>query len=211
MSETRAEEPLGNTGVTIRPMTRQDWPAVEAIWAEGITTGHATFEPAPPSWEDFDSTRRPDLRLVAEDRGTVIGWAAGSPVSSRPVYRGVIEHSIYISAAVRGRGLGQRLLLEFIRHCEAAGVWTIQSNIFPENTASIALHLRHGFTAVGTRRRIGHMAYGPRSGQWRDTLLLEYRSPGDAVTDPPGAAVKSDSAQGPETRERHRPDWTRAG
>jgi L-amino acid N-acyltransferase YncA len=167
--------------LTIRTLTSEDWSAVEAIWAEGIATGYATFETEPPSWEDFDNSRRPDLRLVAEARGTVIGWAAGSPVSSRPVYAGVIDHSIYISAAARGSGYGQRLLDAFIRRCEAAGVWTVQANIFPENTASLALHRRHGFTVVGTRQRIGQMKYGPYAGQWRDTVLVEYRSPHDGV------------------------------
>ncbi|MFF2028709.1 GNAT family N-acetyltransferase [Arthrobacter sp. NPDC058192] len=161
----------------IRELARQDWPAVGAIWAEGIATGHATFEPAPPTWEDFDASRRPDLRIIAEDQGTIIGWAAASQVSSRQVYAGVIDHSIYISSAARGQGHGSRLLDAFIRHCETAGIWTIQSNIFPENTASLALHQRHGFTIVGTRHRIGQMSYGPYAGQWRDTLLLEYRSP----------------------------------
>ncbi|MET1087908.1 MAG: N-acetyltransferase family protein [Arthrobacter sp.] len=135
----------------IRELTREDWPAVEAIWAEGIATGHATFETAPPTWENFDAGRRPDLRLVAEHQGAVIGWAAGSPASSRQAYAGVIDHSIYVSSAARGRGHGRRLLDAFLRHCEDAGVWTIQSNIFPENTASLTLHQQHGFTLVGTR------------------------------------------------------------
>lgn len=170
---------IRETGLLIRPMTHSDWRAVEAIWAGGIATGHATFEPAPPSWEDFDATRRPDLRLVAEAHGTVVGWVAASPVSSRPVYRGVVEHSIYVSPEARGRGCGRQLLDTFIRHAEAAGVWTIQSSIFPENTASITLHQQHGFIVVGTRQRIGLMSYGPAAGQWRDTKLLEYRSPAD--------------------------------
>lgn len=175
-------------GLRIRELTRNDWTVVKDIWAEGIATGNATFEQAPPSWEDFDAGRRPDLRLVAEDQGTVIGWAAGSPVSSRPVYSGVIDHSIYISPAVNGQGHGSRLLAAFIRHCHAAGVWTIQSNVFPENTASLALHQRHGFTIVGTRRRIGLMVYGPHAGIWRDTVLIEHRSP-----DSPAGAAGSPS------------------
>ena len=162
----------------IRPMEPGDWAAVEAIWAAGIATGHATFEPAPPNWEDFDATRRTELRLVAEDHGNVVGWAAASPVSSRTVYRGVVEHSIYIAQEARGLGYGGVLLEAFIRHCERAGVWTIQSTVFPENTASLALHQSQGFSVVGTRQRIGLMNYGSAAGIWRDTVLLEYRSPG---------------------------------
>ncbi|MFJ4208764.1 GNAT family N-acetyltransferase [Paenarthrobacter sp. NPDC089675] len=166
-----------DSGLLIRPMTASDWPEVEAIWAAGIATGHATFEPAPPSWDEFNAGRRADLRLVAKQHGRLVGWAAASPVSTRPVYRGVVEHSIYLSPEARGQGYAGQLLDTFIRHAEEAGVWTIQSTIFPENTASIALHQRHGFTIVGTRRRIGLMGYGPAAGQWRDTVLLEYRSP----------------------------------
>ena len=161
----------------IRDLTPADWPAVRDIWAEGIATGHATFEAEPPSWESFDAGRLPNVRLVLEDDGAVLGWAAVSPVSTRPVYRGVVEHSLYLSAAARGRGHGARLLAALIGRCEEAGIWTIQSTIFPENTASLALHERLGFTAVGTRRRIGLMSYGPLAGQWRDTVLMEYRSP----------------------------------
>ncbi|MFC8409083.1 GNAT family N-acetyltransferase [Arthrobacter sp. NPDC057259] len=164
-------------GLRIRNLTAADWPAVREIWAEGIATGHATFESEPPSWERFDAGRRPDVRLVMEDDGAVLGWAAVSPVSSRPVYRGVVEHSLYLAAAARGRGHGARLLAALISRCEEAGIWTIQSTIFPENTASLALHERLGFTVVGTRRRIGLMSYGPLAGQWRDTVLMEYRSP----------------------------------
>jgi len=160
----------------IRPMEHGDWQAVEAIWAAGIATGHATFESAPPSWEDFDATRHPQLRLVAEDHGNIVGWVAAAAVSSRTVYRGVVEHSIYIAQEARGRGLGNQLLDAFIRRTEEEGIWTIQSTIFPENTASIALHQRHGFTVVGTRQKIGLMAYGPAAGSWRDTILLERRT-----------------------------------
>jgi len=164
-------------GLRIRDLTPADWPAVRDIWAEGIATGHATFEAEPPSWESFDAGRLPDVRLVLEDDGAVLGWAAVSPVSTRPVYRGVVEHSLYLAAAARGRGHGARLLASLIDRCEEAGIWTIQSTIFPENTASLALHERLGFTVVGTRRRIGLMSYGPLAGQWRDTVLMEYRSP----------------------------------
>ncbi|OFI39142.1 phosphinothricin acetyltransferase [Arthrobacter sp. SW1] len=160
----------------IRPMVPADWAEVEAIWAEGIATGNATFEAVPPSWADFDSSRRRDLRLVAELGGRVLGWAAASPVSVRPVYRGVVEHSVYVGSEARGKGLGRRLLAEFIEHCQAQGVWTIQSTIFPENTASLGLHHSLGFVSVGIRQRIGLMDYGPHAGVWRDTVLLERRS-----------------------------------
>ncbi|UXM93041.1 GNAT family N-acetyltransferase [Paenarthrobacter sp. JL.01a] len=166
----------GTNHLLSRRMEHADWPAVEAIWAAGIASGHSTFEPAPPSWEDFDATRHPQLRLVAKDHGNIVGWVAASPVSSRTVYRGVVEHSIYIAQEARGRGYGAQLLDAFVRRTEEEGIWTIQSNIFPENAASIALHQRHGFTVVGTRQRIGLMSYGPAAGSWRDTVLLERRA-----------------------------------
>ncbi|MCH6469877.1 GNAT family N-acetyltransferase [Sinomonas terrae] len=163
------------SAVAIRGMEAEDWPAVERIWAEGIATGNATFEAEPPSWEYFDATRRPDLRLVATGDDGVLGWVAASPVSSRPVYAGVVENSLYVSGTARGQGIGRALLEAFISRCHANGVWTIQSTVFPENTASLALHEALGFTRVGTRRRIGLMPHGPHAGLWRDTILLEHR------------------------------------
>ena len=166
--------------VGIRPMTPADWPAVEHIYREGIATGHATFEAEPPDWDGFDSGKLPDLRLVATDTdGLVVGWAAASPVSSRPVYRGVVEHSIYIADAAREQRAGAALLEAFIAAADTAGIWTIQSSIFPENTASLRLHDRHGFRTVGTRERIALMGYGPLAGTWRDTVLIERRRSGD--------------------------------
>lgn len=166
------------TDATIRPLTPADWPAVEGIYREGIATGHATFEAEPPSWEAFDAGKLPGLRLVATDAdGAVEGWAAASPVSARPVYRGVVEHSVYIAAAARGRGIGGALLGAFIAAADAAGIWTIQSSIFPENTASLRLHEHHGFRTVGTRERIALMGHGPLAGVWRDTVLIERRRP----------------------------------
>ncbi len=157
-------------------MAAADWPAVARIYAEGIATGHATFEAEPPSWERFDAGRLPRPRLVADRDGEVLGWIAASPISAREVYRGVIEHSIYVAAAARGAGVGGRLLGAFIAAADALGIWTIQSSIFPENAASLRLHEAHGFRVVGTRERIALMGYGPLAGSWRDTVLIERRS-----------------------------------
>lgn len=159
-------------------MTESDWPDVHAIYAAGIQTGHATFESAPPEdWETFDAGKHPELRLVATDpTGRVLGWAAASPVSARAVYRGVVEDSIYIRSDAAGQGLGGRLLAALIERAEAVGVWTMQCSIFPENTASIRLHERHGFRVLGTRERIAYMSYGLEAGRWRDTVILERRS-----------------------------------
>ncbi|WGW14024.1 GNAT family N-acetyltransferase [Saxibacter everestensis] len=160
-------------------MDPTDWPAVEAIFRDGIATGHATFEAKPPAtWEAFDAGKHPDLRLVAVDEdATLLGWAAASQISSREVYRGVVEHSIYIHPDAHGAGVGTGLLTAFIALADEAGVWTIQSSIFPENTASRRLHERHGFRTVGRRERIAQMTYGPLAGHWRDTILIERRSP----------------------------------
>ena len=155
----------------IRPLAQEDWPAVEAIHAEGIATGQATFETAPPSWEEFDASRLRDHRLVAVEDGEVVGWAALSPTSSRECYAGVVEHSVYVAESVRGRGVGRALMEALIAGADAAGLWTIQTSIFPENGASVALHERVGFRVVGRRYRIAKL-----NGVWRDTLLLERRS-----------------------------------
>jgi L-amino acid N-acyltransferase YncA len=164
--------------IAVRALEPADWPAVEAIYREGIATGHATFEPEPPTWSSFDTSKHPGLRLVAEDRGQILGWAAASPVSSRPVYAGVVEHSLYIAAASQGNGTGTFLLRALLDAADRAGIWTMQSSIFPENTASLALHRRAGFRDVGTRERIALMTYGPLAGAWRDTVLIERRQPG---------------------------------
>lgn len=162
--------------VTVRPMRPEDWPQVEQIYREGIDAGNATFEADPPTWEHFDSGKVAEPRLVAVDGDKVIGWAAASPTSSRPAYRGVIEHSVYVAEAAQGRGVGHELLAAFLEAAEAAGFWTVQSSIFPENTASITLHEKHGFRTVGRREAIALMSYGPYKGQWRDTVLVEWRS-----------------------------------
>ena len=158
----------------IRAMVEADWPAVEAIFAEGIATGNATFEQQTPTWQSFDAGKLAAPRLVFDD-GEVRGWAVVSPTSSRPAYRGVVENSVYVSASARGRGIGAALLEALIESCEAAGIWTIQSGIFPENEASLALHRTHGFREVGRRERIAQMPYGPYAGRWRDVVFVERR------------------------------------
>jgi L-amino acid N-acyltransferase YncA len=161
----------------IRRMDAADWPAVELIYREGIEDGEATFETAPPPWEAFDAGKIRNPRLVAANEdGHVVGWAAASPVSARAAYRGVIEHSVYVRRDARGGGIGSRLLEAFVAAADDAGFWTIQSSIFPENTASLRLHQAVGFRIVGTRERIARSALGERAGQWRDTMLIERRS-----------------------------------
>jgi phosphinothricin acetyltransferase len=156
----------------IVPMTDRHAAAVLAIYQAGMDEGNATFETRSPSWADFRAARLPGHSYVATDTaGTVLGWVAASPVSDRCVYAGVVEHSIYVQPDARGRGVGYQLLATFIRSTERAGIWTIQSGIFPENTASLALHARAGFRAVGTRERIGW-----HHGRWRDVVLIERRS-----------------------------------
>ncbi|WP_374009099.1 N-acetyltransferase family protein [Leifsonia sp. LS-T14] len=159
----------------VRALTLVDWPEVERIYAEGIATGNATFESEPPPWEHFDARKLQVGRLVAVDDDGVAGWAAVSLVSSREVYRGVVEHSVYVAERARGHGLGRLLLEELISACDIAGVWTIQSSIFRENVTSLRLHEQVGFRVVGHRERIALMTYGPWAGQWRDTILVERR------------------------------------
>jgi L-amino acid N-acyltransferase YncA len=159
--------------VIVRAMTSADAEAVLAIYQAGLDGGLASFETVAPSWAEFDAGRLPDHRWVAvSPSGAVVGWVAASPVSRRPAYAGVVEHSVYVSPAAQGRGVGRVLLEALIASTEAAGVWTIQSAIFPENAASIALHERVGFRVVGVRERIAR-----HGGRWRDTVLLERRSP----------------------------------
>ncbi len=160
------------TGMTIRPMTATDWPDVAAIYVAGIATGNATFETEVPDWAHWDAAHRDDLRLVCTDGDTVIGWAATSNVSDRCCYAGVVEHSVYVHPDRQGQGVGRRILEALIDAATGAGIWTIQTGIFPENTASVALHQACGFRIVGTRERLGQL-----HGIWRDVLLLERRAP----------------------------------
>jgi L-amino acid N-acyltransferase YncA len=157
--------------VTIAQMQAEDWPRVRAIYLEGIETGQATFETAAPEWTVWDAAHLPTPRLVARLGQEVAGWAALSPVSSRCVYAGVGEVSVYVGADYRGKGLGRALLTTLIAASERTGLWTLQAGIFPENEASVRLHKSCGFREVGRRERIGR-----RDGAWRDTLLLERRS-----------------------------------
>lgn len=166
------------TAVRLAPMTADHWPQVRDIYAAGIATGNATFESEPPSWQAFDAGKLAEHRLVALDAdGTVLGWVAASAVSERCVYAGVVEHSVYVHPDARGRGVGRLLLDGLLASTAAAGVWTVQSGVFPENTASLALHAAAGFRTVGTRRRLGRMTHGPLAGQWRDVVLVEHRLP----------------------------------
>jgi L-amino acid N-acyltransferase YncA len=152
-------------------MRRRDWPVVASIYEQGIQTRNATFETAVPTWIEWDAAHLKDHRLVATSGNEVVGWAALAPVSSRCVYAGVAEDSVYVSEAARGTGVGRVLLTELIAGGEAAGIWTIQAGVFPENRASLRLHHACGFRTVGLHERIGKL-----DGEWRDVLLLERRS-----------------------------------
>ena len=153
-------------------MTDAHAEAVLAIYAAGIAEGNATFETSVPAWPDFAAARLPEHRFVALDGATVVGWVAASAVSSRCVYAGVIEHSVYVAPAARGRGVARTLLEALIASSEAAGIWTIQSGVFPENAASLAVHRAVGFRVVGIRERLGQ-----HHGVWRDVVMIERRSP----------------------------------
>ncbi|MBQ0989105.1 N-acetyltransferase family protein [Micromonospora sp. PSH03] len=157
--------------ITVRPMTADDAARVLAIYQAGLDGGDASFETTAPTWAQFDAGKLPEHRLVAVDR-TVIGWVAVSPTSTRAVYAGVVEHSVYVDPAARGRGVARLLLDALIASTEAAGVWTIQSGVFGENTASLRLHQRAGFRVIGVRERVAR-----HHGRWRDVILLERRSP----------------------------------
>jgi L-amino acid N-acyltransferase YncA len=154
----------------IGQMRAQHWPAVERIYAQGLATGNASFETETPIWEEFQACHLPGHLLVALDANAVLGWAVLSPVFDRCAYQGVAEDSVYVAEPARGRGVGRELLTQLTRRAESAGIWTVQAGIFPENTASIALHHSCGFRTVGLRERLGQ-----REGIWRDVLLLERR------------------------------------
>ena len=152
-------------------MRPDDWEAVRSIYLEGIATGNSTFEQTAPDWQTWDRGHLPCCRLIARAESEILGWTALSPISSRQVYAGVAEFSIYVAEHARGSGVGAALLKALIEASEREGIWTLQSGIFPENSASLDLCRRFGFRVVGTRERIGSMA-----GRWRDVILLERRS-----------------------------------
>jgi L-amino acid N-acyltransferase YncA len=156
--------------VELRELTPDDWPAVADIYWDGMRSGLATFETEVPSWEEWNAAHLPEHRLVAEVEGKIVGWAALSPASTRRCYAGVVENSVYVAEHARGRGVGRVLLEALIAGARLAGIWTIQTSIFPENRASLVLHERCGFRVIGTRDRIAK-----RDGIWRDTLFLEVR------------------------------------
>jgi L-amino acid N-acyltransferase YncA len=175
-SRTPQDLPITAREVRIEALRPRDWPEVAAVYAEGIATGNATFQTTVPTWQQWDHHHLAAHRLVAripppQGDGHILAWAALAPVSERCVYAGVAEDSIYVAARARGQGVGQRLLRALVEGAERAGIWTVQTGIFPENTASLALHRGCGFRVVGVRERLGQ-----HHGRWRDVVLLERRS-----------------------------------
>ena len=154
----------------LRDLTHGDWPDVARIYEAGLATGVASFETVVPAWEVWDAAHLDVLRSVAVAEDTVVGWTAVTPVSARECYRGVVEHSVYVEPAARGRGVGSALLRRLVADAPRHGIWTIQTSIMAGNAASLALHESVGFRVVGRRERIAQ-----RDGLWHDTILLEYR------------------------------------
>jgi L-amino acid N-acyltransferase YncA len=161
------------TNLRTRGLRPADWPQVAEIYAAGIATGNATFETEPPDWATWDAAHRPDLRFVAVSPSRVVGWVAAIGVSDRCCYAGVVEHSVYVHPDHHGNGIGRLLVDTLIEAADAVGIWTIQTGIFPENLASVALHQACGFRIVGRRERLGQL-----NGTWKDVLLMERRRPG---------------------------------
>lgn len=162
--------------IALRPIEDADKEQVLDIFAQGIASGHATFESQPPDWDEWRSGLIPDCQIAAWEDDVIVGWATLAPFSSRGVGRGVGETSIYVDRTKGRRGVGRLLLTSLIHASEKAGIWSLAAMIFPENRASIVIHELCGFRVVGTRERIARMDYGPHKGQWRDVLLLERRS-----------------------------------
>lgn len=162
---------VGGVRAELRQLEADDWPAVREIFRQGMRAGLATFEVEAPTWQAWDATHHARHRLVAEIGDRVVGWATLAPVSSRRVYAGVAEDSVYVANDAQGRGVGGALLSALVAGAEAVGIWTIEAGVFPENGASIAMHQRCGFRIVGVREKLGR-----RDGLWRDVLLLERRS-----------------------------------
>ena len=157
--------------MNILPLQPGHWQKVRAIYEEGIATGNATFETSAPAWEAWDGSHLPFARLIAEEGGEILGWAALSRVSDRCVYAGVAEVSVYVKASARERGIGAALLAVLIRQSETNNIWTLTAGIFPENVSSVRLHEKAGFQVLGVREKIGKL-----NGRWRDVLLFERRS-----------------------------------
>jgi phosphinothricin acetyltransferase len=157
--------------IKLRPLKKEDWPAVAEIYKQGIDTGNATFQTDIPTWEAWDSGHLKICRIVANNDDEIIGWAALTQVSGRCVYTGVAEVSVYVASSYKGQKIGTKLLESLISQSESEGFWTLQAGIFPENIASIKLHEELGFRQLGFREKIGKM-----NGIWRDTILLERRS-----------------------------------
>lgn len=157
--------------LVIRTIIKSDWEAVKSIYEKGISTGIATFQLVPPTWEEWNDAHLKTCRIIAIRNNSVLGWTALTPVSKREVYKGVAEVSLYINEGFRGQGIGQILLEKLIQKSEGNGIWTLQSSIFPQNIPSIKVHEKLGFKTVGTREKIGQ-----RNGIWYDNLLLERRS-----------------------------------
>ncbi|WP_372751467.1 N-acetyltransferase family protein [Labilibaculum sp.] len=157
--------------LSIQPMTKESWADVARIYEMGIATKNATFQNEIPDWDSWNKAHSKHCRLVGLVNGKIVVWAALSPISSRPVYAGVAELSVYVDSAYRGKGLGHKMMDAIIKESEEKGIWTLQSGVFPENTGSINLHHKHGFSTIGIKKRIGKM-----EGKWRDVALLERRS-----------------------------------
>jgi L-amino acid N-acyltransferase YncA len=159
------------TAIELRDLRPGDWPEVASIFEAGIRAGNATFETEAPDWDAWDASHYRQHRVVAVEAGRVVGWAALSPVSERCCYSGVAENSVYVAPEAQGRGVGRLLLERLIARADQDGIWTIQAGVFPENVASVQLHVRCGFRIVGVRERLGKL-----DGAWRDVVLLERRS-----------------------------------
>jgi phosphinothricin acetyltransferase len=157
--------------VNIRPFDVSDFADVQAIYKQGIETGHATFQQTVKSWQEWDNSMLPSCRLVATENNCILGWAGLSPISSREVYAGVAEVSVYVSNKAQGKGVGQQLLAALIVESENNNVWMLQAGVFPENIASIVLHKKNGFRELGVRKNLGQM-----HGVWRNVVLMERRS-----------------------------------
>lgn len=155
----------------VRSLLASDWLEVKSIYEKGIATGNATFQTDAPSWDQWDTSHLYTVRIVTEDNGIIIGWAALTPISSRCVYAGVAEVSVYVDPEYSGKGIGFSLLEKLVSLSEDEGIWTLQAGIFPENIGSIRIHEKAGFRKVGFREKIGK-----QNGLWRDTVLMERRS-----------------------------------